>query len=52
MMLIVISDGQLLRTEDYFLELCLQIKECSSSHNFLLVKHMDKKYFSIGDFMV
>jgi hypothetical protein len=32
MMLIVIPDGQLLRTEAYFLKLCLQIRACSSSH--------------------
>jgi len=31
MMLIVIQVGQLLRTEDYILKLCLQISPCSSS---------------------
>jgi hypothetical protein len=31
MMLIVIPDGQLLKTEDYVLKLCLQISPCSSS---------------------
>ena len=31
MMLTVIPDGQLLRTGDYVLKLCLQISPCSSS---------------------
>jgi len=53
MTLIVLPDGQLLRTEDYFLKLCLKIKSMYLfTHNFLSGKHMDKKYFSsIGTFM-